>query len=426
MPRGYARYALVVMVGINFLNYLDRFVPAVTGPLVQKEFHLSDTRAGSLATAFLLIYAIGALPFGFWADRWIRKNIVAIGVTIWSIATVASALSQNFLHLFLGRAVVGIGEASYYPAGTSLLSDYFPRDSRPRALAIWNVGTALGIATGFAGGGLVAARFGWRAAFLMTGVPGILFAILAFRLREPLRGATEPGGPRVETVKVSHRADFLSLARNRTLMATIFSQAPLFFVLGANANWLSFFLNRTFHLGIVEAGLVAGGVLVSGGLIGPLTGGWLATRLQRRSAGANLQVGILGCLLGAVFVGLALVAPTLALFVPALFFGVICLYLYAGPYTAITQDVVVPSLRGRSVTLSLLVSHLLGDAGAPFIVGFLSDRIGGLRPALLLTSIPMLLLAAGIASLGLRTIGRDTRLAEQAWTAVPLEPVLVP
>src|ERR1700694_5026928 len=185
MPRGYARYALVVMVGINFLNYLDRFVPAVTGPLIQKEFRLSDTQAGLLATAFLVVYAVAAVPFGFLADRWIRKNVVAIGVTIWSVATVLTALSQSYLHLFIGRAVVGVGEASYYPAGTSLLSDYFPKDSRPRAMAIWNVGTALGLAVGFAGGGYAASRFGWRAAFLMTSVPGLVFAILAYRLREP-------------------------------------------------------------------------------------------------------------------------------------------------------------------------------------------------------------------------------------------------
>jgi MFS family permease len=423
MPRGYARYALVVMVGINFLNYLDRFVPAVTGPLIQKEFRLSDTQAGLLATAFLVVYAVGAVPFGFLADRWIRKNVVAIGVTIWSVATVLTALSQSYLHLFIGRAVVGIGEASYYPAGTSLLSDYFPKDSRPRAMAIWNVGTALGIAVGFAGGGFAASRFGWRAAFLMTSVPGLVFAILAYRLREPLRGAAETRGPRLEVVADATLRNFLGLLRNRTLMITIASQVPMYFVLGANANWLSFFLNRTFRLSVVEAGLVVGGVLVAGGLIGPLAGGQLATHWQRRHEGANLRVGIVGSLLGAVFVGAGLLAPSLLLFIPALFFGVVCLYLYAGPYTAITQNVVVPSLRASAVTLSLLISHVFGDAGAPTIVGLLSDHLGGLRPALLITSVPLLVLSAGIASLGLRTIGDDTRRAEESWAGGPLEPV---
>ena len=422
MPRGYARYALVVMVGINFLNYLDRFVPAVTGPMIQREFHIDDAHAGGLATAFLLVYAVSALPFGVWADRWVRKKIVGIGVTIWSVATVLTAFSQTYLHLFLGRAVVGIGEASYYPAGTSLLSDYYPKESRARAMAIWNVGTALGIAVGFAGGGVLAARFGWRAAFLVTSVPGLAFAILAFRLREPLRGAAEPEGPRLPAVADANLRRFWGLLKNRTLRYTIGAQVPLFFVLGANANWLSFYLNRQFKLEVVEAGLVAGGVLVSGGLLGPLLGGWLAHR-WRRDEGANLHVGIIGMLAGAVFVTAGLIAPTLVFFVPALFLGVISLYLYSGPFTAITQNVVVPSLRASSVTLSLLMSHLLGDAASPFIVGWLSDRMGGLRPALLVTSIPMLFLAAFIASRGLATIGEDTRRAEERWAEGPLEPV---
>ena len=426
MPRGYARYALAVMVGINFLNYLDRFVPAVTGPLIQKEFHLSDTRAGSLATAFLLVYAVSALPFGFLADRWIRKNVITIGVTIWSVATVLTALSQNFMHLFIGRAVVGIGEASYYPAGTSLLSDYFPKASRARAMAIWNAGTAMGIAVGFAGGGLIAARFGWRAAFLVTSVPGLLFALLAYRLREPMRGAAEGQGPVLHTVVDANPRNFLSLLRIRTLMFTIGAQVPLYFVLGANANWLSFYLNRTFKLQVVAAGLVTGGVLVSGGLLGPLLGGWLADRWRRHGEGANLQVGIIGFLLGDVFVAAGLLAPTLLLFVPALFLGVVCLYLYAGPFTAITQNVVVPSLRASSVTLSLLLAHLLGDAFSPLIIGALSDHIGGLRPALLVTSIPLLLLAAAISALGLRTIADDTRQAEATWAEGPLEPIPLP
>ena len=423
MPRGYARHALLVMVGINFLNYLDRYVPAVAGPLIQKEFHLTDTAVGFLGTAFLLVYAISALPFGVWADRWVRRTIVGIGVTIWSIATTLTAFSQNYVHLFLGRAAVGIGEASYYPAGTSLLSDYFPKETRGRAFAIWNAGTALGIAVGFAGGGIIARTYGWRAAFLLTSVPGLIFAALAFRLREPLRGAAEKRGPKVEHVADATLTNFLGLLRNRTLMATIASQVALYFVLAANAYWLPFFLNRRFHLDVAEAGVVAGGVLVVGGLIGPLAGGWLADRWARRFDGANLMVGMLGFLLGAVFVTLGILAPTLRLFVPMLFLGVLCLYLYAGPFSAISQNVVVPSLRASSVTLSLFLAHVFGDSYSPLAVGFLSDHLGGLQRALLVTSPTLLVAAAALAALGLRTIGRDTRSAEETWAEGTLEPI---
>src|SRR3982075_1524376 len=179
------------MVGINFLNYMDRYVGAAASPLIQKEFGLSDTQVGFLGSAFLLVYAVSALPFGFWADRGVRKNVIAAGVAIWSIATLFTGFARNFVQLFLSRAVLGIGEAGYYPVGTSLLSDYFPKEQRGRVTSIWGAGSALGIAVGFAGGGYIAEKFGWRDAFFFSAGPGILFALLAFGVREPLRGSVE-------------------------------------------------------------------------------------------------------------------------------------------------------------------------------------------------------------------------------------------
>ena len=124
------------MVGINFLNYMDRYVGAVVAPLVKKEFGLSDGEIGLLGSAFLLVYAIAALPFGYWADRGIRKTVIGIGVLIWSLATLFTGFSRNFLQLFVSRAILGIGEASYYPAGTSLMSNYFPKEQRNRIMSI--------------------------------------------------------------------------------------------------------------------------------------------------------------------------------------------------------------------------------------------------------------------------------------------------
>src|SRR5437868_14931006 len=146
MPRGYARYVLAVMVGINFLNYLDRYVLPAVAARIQAEFHLTDSALGLLGSAFLLIYALATIPFGIWADRGVRKTVVAVGVTIWSLATLFTGLARNYLQLFSARAVLGIGEASYYPAGTALLGDYVKKERRGRAMAIWVSGTASGIA----------------------------------------------------------------------------------------------------------------------------------------------------------------------------------------------------------------------------------------------------------------------------------------
>ncbi|MEA2655994.1 MAG: transporter, Spinster family, sphingosine-phosphate transporter, partial [Chloroflexota bacterium] len=255
------------MVGINFLNYMDRWVASAAAPLIQKEFHLTDALIGLLASAFLLVYAFAALPFGYWADRGVRKTVVGVGVAIWSVATLFTGFAQNFFQLFVSRAVLGIGEASYYPAGTSLMSDYFPKAQRGRVMSIWGAGSTLGIAVGFAGGGYVAEKFGWRDAFFFAAVPGILFALLAFGMREPLRGSVEERGSAVKRTSEATLKTFVGLLRIPTLRAAILSQTVLYFVLASNAFWLPTLLNRRFGLSVSQAGLLAGVVLVLGGLI---------------------------------------------------------------------------------------------------------------------------------------------------------------
>src|SRR6266568_7093017 len=306
---GYARYVLGVMVAINFLNYMDRYVGAAASTLIQKEFHLSDTEVGLLGSAFLLVYAVAAIPFGYWADRGIRKVVIGTGVLIWSLATLATGFSRSFSHLFISRAVLGIGEAGYYPAGTSLLSDYCPKEQRGRVMSIWGVGSTIGIAVGFAGGGYIAEKFGWRSAFFFAAVPGIICALLAFGLREPLRGSAEKRGPALAKTDDASLGMFINLLRIRTLRATILSQTLLYFVLASNAFWLPILLNRRFNMSVSQAGLLAGVVIVLGGLIGTLGGGWLSDHLGKKNPAAYLQVGIAGFIVGAVFIVVALLAP---------------------------------------------------------------------------------------------------------------------
>src|SRR6266571_3900139 len=247
------------MVGINFLNYMDRWVAAAVAPLVQIDFHLSDALVGLLGTAFLLVYAVAALPFGYWGDRGVRRTVIGVGVTIWSLATGVSGLVTSYLQLFLSRAAVGIGEASYYPAGTSLVSDYFPKEQRGRVMSIWGAGSAIGIAVGFAGGGFVADHFGWRSAFYIAALPGLILAFLAFTLREPLRGSMEKVGVAVRRTTDASARTFLNLMRIPTLRAAVLSQTVLYFVLASNAFWLPTVLHRRFDMSITGAGLLSGG-----------------------------------------------------------------------------------------------------------------------------------------------------------------------
>ena len=426
-PSRYAAYVLALMFGINFLNYMDRWVASAVAPLIQTEFGLSDFSVGLLGSAFTLVYALGALPFGLWADRGLRRRVIGTGVAVWSAATLLTGFTTNFLQLFVTRAILGVGEASYYPAGTSLLGDYFPRRLRGRVMSIWSAGTAFGIAAGFAGGGLLAAAYGWRPAFFVTAAPGLIFALLAFNLKEPLRGAAEAEGPRLERARDASLSSMLQLLSIPTLRLTIFSQTALFFVLGADAYWLPTLLTRRFDMSVSAAGTLSGAVIVLGGLIGTLLGGWLADWRRRRSARADLEVGVVGFVASAVLVGVALVAPA-SWFVPVFLLAVVCLYLYSGPFTAIGQNVVVPSLRASAVTITLLIAHLFGDSYAAAAVGLLSDAIGSLQVALLVVSPSLLVVAAVLGALALPSIEADTSAMDQAWaaheaTALPLNVV---
>ena len=246
----YAVYVLALMVAINGLNYMDRWVGSAVAPLIQAEFDLSDFSLGLLGSAFTLVYTLAVLPFGLWADRGTRRAVIGTGVAVWSAATLLTGLTANFAQLFATRAVLGVGEASYFPAGTSLLGDYFPRHLRGRAIAIWSCGSAVGIALGFAGGGLLATRVGWRPVFFASAVPGLLLAALAFRLREPLRGSAEEHGPRLESARDATLRGLLALLGISSLRWTILSQTALFVVLGANAYWLPSMLIRRFGMSL--------------------------------------------------------------------------------------------------------------------------------------------------------------------------------
>ncbi len=409
-----ATSAFWVMFAINLFNYLDRYVLPAALSKIQNEFHLSDTRAGALGTAFLFVYAIAVLPLSIWADRGVRKNVISACVALWSVATFLSGLTTGFGTLFAARALVGVGEAGYYPAGTSLLSDYYPRATRARVMSRWGAGSLIGLAIGFSLGGILAGSLGWRAAFFITGLPGLLFALLAWRMREPVRGGAD-GWRAGETGRTATgqplAAQLRLLFRTRTVVVGILLQSFAFWVIGAAAYWLPVYLHRAFGFKEGKAGTVSGAVLVVSGIAGVLLGGLLADRLTKRWAGGRLLACGISLTLAAPFFALAVTRTGFGLFLPCFFAAGLFLNMYSGPLTALSQDVVPPGVRALVVSVTLLIGHMLGDVSSPLIVGFISDRLGGgahgLSRALLVTC-PILLLCAGaVGVIGTRVVGRD-------------------
>jgi MFS transporter, Spinster family, sphingosine-1-phosphate transporter len=429
--RGQARFAFTILLIINILNYADRYVlPAILPKIADPKqgLGLSPFEQGLLGSSFLIVYGLAALPLGVWADRSVRKNIVALSVAIWSVATTLAGITRSFIQLFSVRAVLGIGEAGYAPASLSLLGDFFPTAQRGRILSYWSAGTLLGTAIGLTLGGLIADTLGWRYAFFMVGIPGLIAAFLAWRILEPKRGAFDTGDNSMdqagetsaepaELARGSFGRDFWrTVGRLRgipTYWVLVAALVFSFFTIGGTSFWLPSYIVDTFKLSLGQAGLISGVVLLTTGLVGTVAGGWLADFAQRRRPEGRLLIATLGLLVGAPLVLLALLMHTLALFIGAFVLAAIALNFCTGPLNAVIQDVITPGMRATALGLSLLLAHLLGDAAAPTVIGAIASKLS-LGLALTLTAPTFLFLAGLVCLFGLRTVARDMgRMQEQ-------------
>lgn len=445
---GYARYVFWIMFLISFLNYLDRNVLTGAANVIAKELGFGLDGIGTLASAFIVVYTLGTVPLGIWADRAKRKNVVAACVAVWSIATAATALATNYTTLFISRMALGIGEAGYFPAGTALMSDCFSRSVRSRIMSWWSIGQYVGILVGFAVGGAVAGLYlgSWRLAFIFTGIPGLILAFLAWRLREPRRNQADEEATALEATAlevVSEEADtphvvvtpdilaqFSTLLRIKTLVVLIVMQVFAFFVLGVNVVFLPTYLQQkdTFGLTSGQAGLFSGAVIVLAGIAGTVLGGYMADALNRRHQGARVLVCGIGFLLAAPSFAAAVTFHNFLTFTVFFVLTTLLVSIYNGPSTAATQDVAPSALRASAVAITLLIAHLLGDAFAPTIVGILAtsfDPTHGLHfhnsmagqdlsHALLLTCTPALIIAGLVGIFGARWMKADIAAAERA------------
>jgi MFS family permease len=415
LTRSQARFAFIVLFIINVLNYTDRYILSAVAPQIQTDLHLNNTDLGLLASSFLFIYAIATLPLGVWADRSARKNIVALCVGIWSVATTLTGLMRSFLQLFITRSILGIGEAGYAPASLSLLGDYFPKSQRARILSYWSIGNLIGTALGLILGGIIAQKFGWRWAFYVVGIPGLIVAFLIWRATEPRRGAfdSEEDGDNDIAAASGHGSlgkDFFNIVRQLLKIPTywillgafVFS----FFTIGSASFWMPTYFVRAFSLSVGQAGAVSGGVLAGGSLIGTIAGGWLADWWQRRRPQGRLLVATLAFLVGAPLALIALSIHSLIPFVAVFIIAIICLSLCLGPLNAVLQDIIAPEMRSTAIGVVLLLAHLLGDAASPSLVGAIADQTS--LGFALITTAPICLFIAGVICLiGLRTVARD-------------------
>ena len=365
-------FTLWVLFAINTMNFFDRQILGAVGEPIRKEFGLSDASLGALGTAFTLLYAFVGVPLGRLADRIGRKSILSVGVFVWSLLTVGSGLAQNFWQIFVLRLGVGVGEASCAPAATSLIGDLFPASWRAKALSIFMLGLPVGVALSFAVSGTIAKQYGWRAAFFVAGIPGILCAIAVLFIKEPIRGATE-----VHDIGSQKRegSPYKLILATPTMRWLILSGALHNFNMYAIGAFITPFLMRYHEIDIQSANFVSMIVYGIVGAPGLLLGGFIGDAVMKKRTNGRMLVGATAILFSIPFLFFALGRPggDTWTFLVLMGLGVALMYFYYSTVYSTIQDIVEPGLRGTAMAVYFFAMYVLGASLGPYATGILSD-----------------------------------------------------
>ena len=401
---------LALLTGLNLLNYLDRLVVSAVLPKIQDDLGLSNFMGGFLATIFLLGYFATAPVFGALGDRMQRKWLIALGVIVWSAATIASGLATTATQLLVARAFVGIGEASYATLAPTIIDDISPPERKGRNLAYFYGATPFGAALGSLVGGFVEARWGWRTAFFVAGGPGLVIALVCLAIAEPER--------KLSTAKPDLKKDLGTLARSALYRQGVLGYCAYTFAIGAFSYWAPKFLFARYHLALDVANFRFGLITVVAGVIATFLGGFWADRMRRGITGSGavtanddvvrglLRICAIGSAIGAPLALACFLSPSSGIFFVLVFFCILALFLSTSPINAVVLGAVPPGLRASAMAISILAIHLLGDLWSPMLVGALADRVP--------FELAMMLLPVAIAVSALVWWPRRPRRVEEA------------
>ena len=367
---------LTILTFVNMFNYLDRYlVSAVAQSLKKSPLALTDFQLGTLMTGFLIVYMVAAPLFGALGDTRSRPRLIAFGVACWSVATAASGAVGSYWSLLVARAAVGVGEAAYGTIAPGLLADYFMRSQRGRVMAIFYCAIPVGSALGYIVGGLMDARFGWRSAFYIAGLPGLALAALCLGLRDVPRGSAgenPPGMP--ETRQTPPLAARLRhIAGNRSYVLTVLGYAAYTFAVGGLAFWMPAFLERERNMPRAAATVSFGAIVVVTGFIGTFAGGLLGDYLARYSRRAFLLLSGGSTLVAAPLAWFALTTHSSRLYTATMIAAQLCLFLSAGPINASILNLSSPLERATAFAISIFTIHAFGDVISPPLIGWISD-----------------------------------------------------
>lgn len=404
LSRGRGAYALGLLLFIYVLNFIDRQIMGILAEPMKNELHLADWQIGAMSgLAFTLLYTFLGLPMARLAERTNRPVLIALAVTTWSLFTMVCGVAQSFLHLIIARVGVGVGEAGCTPTSMSLISDYVSRERRAAAMSVYTAGGSIGSLLGLTVGGVVADAWGWRAAFLVVGVPGILAGLLAaLTLKEPRKQQSAGPPAKVESLGVVMK----HLARNRTYKLVVAGETLQAIMQYAQSAFMGAFFLRIHGaelasigatVGLKEIGLLGMALGLSlgvGGISGSVVASVVVGRWQKTEPRAPIMLSGILMLIGTPLAFLWLLSPTLWGSLACFAMMNFCYVGAAGPANAVIQGLVPATMRATAVAIMLFLFGLLGMGVGPLLVGLASDAFSaagfgvaeGLRAALLVTS----------------------------------------
>jgi MFS family permease len=395
----YTHYVLGVLVVVYVFNFIDRQILAILAPAIRDELLLSDTQIGALSgVAFGIFYATLGIPIARLADRYSRVSIISICLSIWSLMTAFSGLATNFVQLLIARIGVGIGEAGGSPPSHSLLADYFAPGKRATALGIYALGIPVGILFGNLAGGWIGEIFGWRQAFFLVGIPGIILAIiLKLTVKEPPRGYSEEKPADTSTVPF------------RTVLKTMWGYKSFKYIsLGAGTQafvgygaiaWMPSFLVRAHDLSIGEVGTALGLIIGFFGGIGTLLSGVIGDKLGAKNVKYYMLVPAYGFLIAVPAGAAVFLVDELYLVLAIYTIPVFLINLYTGPTFAMTQSLAPLAMRAAASALLLFIINIIGLVFGPTTVGIISDLLQSSMQMNDVESLQMALLACNFVYL---------------------------
>ncbi len=363
----YARMTVVLLTGLNLVNYIDRYVLFAVQPLVQAEFHRSDAAFGFLTTAFIICYAIVAPFVGVLADRYPRKWIIMAGAMAWSAATLLTAFTHTYNELFIRHLVVGVGEATFVTIAPAFLSDLFSEGKRGRVLGIFYLAFGMGPGIGYLIGGYLGPIYGWRTPFYVAAIPGFILGLLTIFIPEPRRGASDT------IADTRERASLGGLFHNRAFWTATLGMAMITFAMGGLSVWMPTFLFRARGVPLHQANYIFGGATLFNGIVATLIGGYLGDRMLRRGKGAYYLLSGISVTLAVPLMYLAINTRGRLLF-PAIVIGEFFLLLNTAPLNAALVDSVSAKIRASAIAVNIFIIHILGDASSPWLIGWISDH----------------------------------------------------